>query len=161
MILGKRHQPKRQFGEVDCRRVAVHAVEAPLGHLTAGEDDFVLVRWDLGQCIVGMPRLDQGITQLPAGFHEEGARPHGRIANLEVENLLRSRRTLPLVAKTVEDGRQRVANDRLRKLPWRVVRTRATTLFTRLQHHRADGHDFRCRLLVDHWIEGGEQRFQR
>ena len=70
MVLRQRDEPERQLGEVDRLGVAVHAVEAALGDLTAGEDDLVLVRRNLGHGVVRLPGRDQRIAELAAGFDQ-------------------------------------------------------------------------------------------
>ena len=96
MVLRQGHEPERELGEVHRLGVAVHAVEAALCDLAAGEDDLALVRRDVGHGIVCLPRLDQRIAELAAGFDEEGTGAHGEITDLEVEELVGAQRDRPL-----------------------------------------------------------------
>ena len=83
----QRAQPQRDLGKVHRHRVAVDSVEAALGDETAGEGHLVLVGGNDRHLAVRAPRIDQGIGELAAGLDQEGAGPHGRVADLEVENL--------------------------------------------------------------------------
>ena len=74
-------------------------------HLAAGEDDLVLVRRNLGYGVVRLPSLHQRIAELAAGFDQECAGAHGGVADLEVENLLGTERSVRFGAQAVEDRR--------------------------------------------------------
>ena len=158
MVLRQGDEPERQLGEVDRLGVAVHAVEAALRDLAAGEDDLVLVRRNLGHGVVRLPGRDQRIAELAAGFDQECAGAHGGVADLEVENLLGTERPAAFGTQAVEDRRERGAHDRLGELARRVVRARPAPLLARLQHHRALGHEVRGRVPVDDRVEGGVER---
>ena len=141
MVLRQGDEPERQLGEVDRLGVAVHAVEAALRDLTAGEDDLVLVRRNLGHGVVRLPGRDQRIAELAAGFDQECAGAHGGVADLEVENLFGTERSVAFGTQAVEDRRERGAHDRFGELAGSVVRARPAPFLARLQHHRALGHE--------------------
>ena len=88
MVPGQGSEPKRQFRQVHGQRVLVDAVEAALGDQAAGVQGFIFVRRNPGHLVVHVPGFDQHVAELPANFHKEGARAHGGITDLQVENLL-------------------------------------------------------------------------
>ena len=104
---------------------------------------------------VPRPRLDQPRRERAAGLDQEGARAHGRIADLEIENLLR-RRVGP---EPLERRLQRVAHDRLGEATRRVMAAGAAPLVGRLQDRRAGGDlvFLRRAALVDDRIERNGQ----
>ena len=186
MVLRQGREPQRQLGEVHGHGVAIHAVEAALGDQAAGEDHLVLVGRDLGHGVVRAPRLDQRIGELTAGFDQEGAGAHRRVADLEVEDPFGPGRFVASAAQSAQDWSQGRAHHRLRRftadrsggrfrlhrlhrlqrrphdglgqLAGRVVRAGAPPLLARLQHHGPGGHQIRRRVPVDDGIEGGVQR---
>src|SRR4051794_13717726 len=87
VVLRKRDEPQRHLGEVHGHGVPVHAVKAAQRDKPAREDKLVLVRWYLGYLTVGVPGLDQRVSELAAGFDEERPGPHRRVADLEIEDL--------------------------------------------------------------------------
>ena len=98
---------------------------------------------------------------MPARFDEERARAHRGIADLELEDLLRSRRTSVLAAQPREHRLERGANDWLGERPRRVVRAGLAALFARLKHHRTGRHHVRRRRGVDHRCKRGVQILNR
>ena len=88
MVFGQRHQPQRQLGQIDRHVVLVHAVQTSLSDQTAGVQHLVFIRWNVGRDgIVGVPRLDQFIAELTAGFHQKRPAAHRGIADFQVEDL--------------------------------------------------------------------------
>ena len=83
------------------------------------------------------PSLDQPCRERAAGLDQEGARAHGWIAHLELENLLR-RRVRP---EPLERRLQRVPHDRLGQAARRVVAAGATAFVGRLEQRRARRRD--------------------
>ena len=85
LVLRQRGEPERELCQVDGDGVAIHAVEAVAGDQPPGVDGPVLVGRKVRRGVVGSPRLDQGVAELAAGFDQESAGAHRRIADLEVE----------------------------------------------------------------------------
>ena len=90
MLAGQRDQPQREFGEVDCGGVSINPVEATLGDQTAREHDLVFVGRNRRCHAMGMPRRHQRIAKLTTGLHQKRAGTHGRVADLDVQDLVRS-----------------------------------------------------------------------
>ena len=115
-ILGHRGEPHRQLGHLDGHRVAVHAIAAVLGHQAAGLDHYVEpVRVVSGGgglggpgVALGSPRLDEPVGEVAAGGDEDGARPDGRVADLQVDDVVRGA-DAPLVRVGGVLGARRVA----------------------------------------------------
>ena len=143
MILGQRGQPQRQLRQVCRHGVLVYSVQTPLGDLPLGMKLLVFIRRQDGPLVVRVPRAAQRRAKLAAGFHQKGARAHGRIAHLKVENLRRRR----IVAQLLEHGSQRRLDNGSGQAAGRVVGTAAPPLIRRLEDHCALGHDARrdCR----------------
>ena len=153
MVPGQRDEPQREFREIDSRRVAVKAIQATLRDQPPREDDLVLVGGNLWQRVMSMPGLDERVAQLAAGFDKKGARTHGRVADTEVQNLLRARDPIRAAAQSPKDRFECSAHDGFGQFARRVVRAGAPPLFTGLQDHRAPGDHIRGRGLVDRRIE--------
>ena len=107
------------------------------------------------------PRIDQRVGKLAAGLDQEGAGAHGRVADLDVEDLRRGRRPAALAAEPFEDGRQSMAHDGLGQLAGCVVGARSAALLVRLQHEGASRNEVRSRVLVQHAVERRVQVFHR
>ena len=154
VVAGERGEPEREPGEVHRHRVSVDAVKAALGHQPAGQQLLVLVGRDRRAPVwVARPGAGEPLGELAAGLDQEGARAHGRIAHLELEDLLRC----GALAQALEGGAKGVAHDRLGERAGRVVRAGAAALLGRLQDRRAGAER---RLLgraadVDDGIERG------
>ena len=88
VVLGERGQPEGQLGQVDRHGVLVHPVEAALGHDAPGMEDLVFVGRDvLRNQVVGVPGPHQQLGQEAANGDEERPGAHGRVADLQVEDL--------------------------------------------------------------------------
>jgi hypothetical protein len=71
VIFRQRHEPERHLGKVYRYRVAVHAIEAALGHQPHREDQLVLVWRDGGHLPVGVPLVYEFVAELATSFDEE------------------------------------------------------------------------------------------
>ena len=93
VVARERREPQRQLGEIGGERVLVDAVEAALRDEPAGVQVLVLVRRDRRPRL-GPPRpsLHQPLAERAAGLDQEGARAHGRVADLEVQHVPRASR---------------------------------------------------------------------
>ena len=88
-------------------------------------DHLVLVGRNHRHLAVGAPRIDERVGELAAGLDQEGAGAHGRVADLDVEDLRRGRRPAVLAAEPFEDGGQGMAHDWLGQLARGVVGARS------------------------------------
>src|SRR5262245_41130327 len=89
VVLREGYEPERNLCEVDRHGVPVHAVEAALCDESARGNELVLIGWNRWHLAVYLPGLDQCVAKLTARLDQECTRSHCRIADLEVENLLR------------------------------------------------------------------------
>ncbi len=137
----QRHQPERDFGEVNRGRVLVHAVEAALGHEPPREDHFVLVGGDGWLPAMDAPGLDQRVAKLAAGFHQKGARAHRRVTDFQVEDLLGARRQAIGATQPGQHRLQGCAHNRFSQCARGVVRAGAAALGAGLEHHRPRRHN--------------------
>lgn len=156
VIARQRRKPKREPGEVGRHGVAVHAVEAALGDEAAGVQFLVLVGRERRALVrVEAPRLNEPRRELPARLHQEGARPHSRIAHLERQHRLGH----GLRADSLEGGRQCMRHDGRGEVARGVMAARAAALVRGLQQRRARGPDLTAgrAALVHHVEEGGAQ----
>ena len=80
------------------------------------------------------PRIDQSVGELTTGLDQECAGAHGRIADLEVQDLLGGRRPAVLAFQPIKEGREGVTNNRLGQFARRVVGAGAASLLVGLQH---------------------------
>ena len=156
VVARERREPQRQLGEIGGERVLVDAIEAALRDQATGVQFLVLVRrndWLLVR--MARPCLDQPRRDRAAGLDQERARAHGRIADLEIENLLR-RRVRP---EPLERRLERIAHDRLGETAWRVMAAGPPALVGRLQQRRARSYlvFLRRAALVDDRIERNRQ----
>ena len=161
MVLGQRHQPQRDLGEIDRHRVPVHAIEAALRDEPPRDDHLVLIGRDGGHLAVGVPGGDQRIAELAAGLDEERRRAHRRIADPDIEDLRGPRRAASGATQPRQDRLERRPHNRLGQCAWGVVRARAAALLARLQHQRAAGHQVGRRSQVDHRHQRRMQVFER
>ena len=161
MVSRQRAQPQRDLGEVHRHRIPIDSVQTLPGDEAAGMDHLVLVGRNDRHRAVGAPRIDQRVGKLAAGLDQEGAGAHGRVADLDVENLRRGRRPTVLAAEPFEDGRQGMAHDGLGQLAGGVVGARSAALLVRLQHEGAGRYEVRGRVLVQHAVERRVQVFHR
>ena len=104
VLLGERRQPQRQLGEIDRHLVLVHTVQTALGDHAAGMEQFVLIGGNRRKGIFATPGFEQVLAQLAAGLHQEGAGAHGRVADLEIENLFRCRLGAELLKDRSQGG---------------------------------------------------------
>src|SRR5271166_4375493 len=99
MVTRKRRQPQRQPGEIDSAGVLIDTIETALSNETTGMEFLVLVgrdRWPrIGPTL---PSLDEPFADHAAGLNQKGARAHRRVADFEVEHLIRHR----ILAETLE-----------------------------------------------------------
>ena len=153
MVARKGAEPERDLGKVDGHRVSVDAVEALLGDQAPGVDHLVFVRRDGRHRAVRAPRVDQGVSELATGLDQECAGAHRRIADLEVQDLLRRRRPAVLTSQPIQEGIESVADDRLGQFTRRVVGAGAPSLFVGLQHQGARWGDVRGRGLVQNAVQ--------
>ena len=115
-ILGHGGEPHRQLGHLNSHRITVHAVAAVLGHQAASLDHKVepvrVVSCGGGIGASGAaldsPRLDEPVGEVAAGGDEDGTRPDGRIADLQVDDVVRGA-DAPLVRVGVVLRARRVA----------------------------------------------------
>ena len=162
VVLGQGREPQGELRQVDGDLVAVDAVEAVAGDEPAGVDPLVLVGRDGRHGVVGVPGIDQDIAELAAGFDEEGAGAHGRVADLEVEDPFRAGYgPVGLPAQAVQNRFERVADDRFGQLPRRVVGAGLPPLFAGLQDQIALPHEIGGRVAVDRLVQGGVQSLDR
>ena len=117
MLLGKRRQPKGKLGEIDSHFVLVHTIQTALGYHAAGMEQFFLVRRNRRKGIFAAPGFEQVLAQLTAGLNQEGARAHGGVTDLEIEDLFRCR----LGAELVKNGSQSGFDNRAGERPGRIV----------------------------------------
>ena len=120
--------------EVDSDWIAVDAVKAALRYKASGEQHLVLVGWDRRVGVVGVPGVDQRVAELAARLDEERARPHRRVADLEVED----QRRRGVGAQAFESRRQGLPHDRLGERPRRVVAAGASPFIGWLEDRRAN-----------------------
>ncbi len=93
-----RDEPERDLGHVDGHRVDVHPVETVLDDLPASGDPYrvvVGVAHDLGdlrrrRSLVPLPCpcLDELVSQIPGGGHEERPGTHGDVGDSQCEDLV-------------------------------------------------------------------------
>ena len=102
-LLLERGQPEGELGHLDGQGVLVDAVEAVVGDelhgaqaallRVDGEEVFGRRDWGPGDAMRPLPparlrpSLDQAVCQVAAGLDEEGAGAHGRVADLELEEV--------------------------------------------------------------------------
>lgn len=88
--LAQSDEPERQLRELHRRRVLVHAVEALLRDEPAGVQVRVAVLFDHArEHALPRPRRHDLARELAARGHEKRSGAHRRIADLELEDLLR------------------------------------------------------------------------
>ena len=90
---------------------------------------------------------------MSAGLHEKCSRAHGRVTDLERQNLLGR----GIVPKLLEDRLQRRLHNGSGERTRRVVRTRSPPLIRRLEDHSALGDNARRDRRSNLPIEGGHQ----
>ena len=159
MVFGERRQPEGELGKVGGHRVFVDAVEALLGDEPLGEEELVFVGRNGGHAAVALPGHDEMLGELAAGLDEERPRAHGRVTDLEIEEL--SRRGL--LAEVCKDRFEGLADDRLGELARGVVGAGAAAFVARHEEHRPRGEGLRRGRPSDllGGFEGGEQVVDR
>ena len=107
------------------------------------------------------PRVDQGVGELATGLDQECPGAHGRVADLEVQDLLGGRRPAVVASQPIEEGCEGMANDRLGEFARRVVGARAPPFLVGLQHQSAGRGDVRRRVPVQHPVKSHVQVVHR
>src|SRR5690349_15554489 len=113
----------------------------------------VLVHWDSGPRFgPARPGGDQTLAQGATSLDKECTRTHGRVADLQVQHLLRRGvRTQPIKCRL-----QRILDDWSREGAWRVMAAGLSPLASRLQDRCAHCGDpfLRGSTLINHPIKG-------
>ena len=89
MIARERREPQRQLGKIDGARILVDTIEAALRDEAAGVQSSSSSAGMIGR--VSGQRTQASTSRIAdraAGFDQEGARAHRRIADFEIEHLL-------------------------------------------------------------------------
>src|SRR6266540_6017538 len=120
-------------------------------HKPSRVKQFVGVRRDSWDVVVSVPRVHKVVRELAARLDKKRARPHRRVANLEIEDGLRGR----IVAQACKYGTQRYSDDRFGERPRRVEGTAPSALFVGLQDHGSSDHHVRGRSPIDLTLKRG------
>ena len=175
-VLAQRHQPERELGHLDGQRVLVHAVQAPLGHQSAGVgqplvrvlgDQLLVRRPGRGRPLGRDPRQAGAASRRPPTPRPAGPPGNGTPGRGTPRSRTPCRRSSaravpwPAAASTPpwasprpgrrDERLQRVLDDRLGQAAGRVVRAAGPAIGPRRDEHRrpSDHHRLVERVVAD------------
>jgi hypothetical protein len=134
MVARQRCEPERELGEIDSTRVFIHAIEATLGNEAPGMKLVIFVLRNVRPCFwPACPGPDQPLAERTASLHQECARPHGRVADRQPEDVFWPR----IRPQSVESRLQRILDNRSCERTRGIMASGAPALVRRLQERRA------------------------